>query len=1238
MRLTGLFQRDVTNRDATDNPLPLGAILGFAAGGGVLLFGALTFTLMYCARIKYRKQNGERMVLDADDEVTSGIRSTKPEMNIKNDASLSQSGSAKSSVSANWVDSDTRYAPPLVKPKAFQITGLRESWPLASLSTSPTQHQMTGSTLMATPGDDLAKGPVYTPSAANQWSQLPNLAVTKPVRGRPQSPLRGGQSFRISKSPTKRRYSRKSLSDNQLSSILRSTSQRLRDAQRRTKSSGSIFSQYSDLTPGDSPPSPPKTQESHEYLLSNRSGDNLSSDCVNSSVLDLFEATTPTNSPGRKARRSTGSGRMVGRSPLPSDFSDDDSVFQAQTPEIVSPASLTSPSKRNERSEISRRSCDSSLELESPISVKLRSESRTSIVAFGGRDIFVHQSTSLPESDPFISEDPEDSTQNFSAPKKSTALDIGQPPQAERKVVFGLELPVPFKSESGTPEEGGFPLRSVSGNINSPTRLSPFQYNHIPHLSLEIKTSPNPQRPVIFTSQAMHKANRARGHKRSKTVRLSSMQRPLSSYVVPEESELELSPTLNPDLPMLRFESPESTSSPGSPTSFYSKRTSATGSTRSPSIGGGTPHLSPFMQTAASEGDGSKETQPFMPSPNISANAHSYQISQPWASHAPHASHISRASHVSYSTMSFYEYYSSSTPGQKLVLQPSPPRSPEEQNKLRQAREFSSTMSSSGNPKFTESDIRNFDYPSPILPGLLPSTEKLSKSDDKFKDLQFQRRPVPLSFLPPSTESPRVSTQSILDRGRPKLAKRAVPRLHGPRSPPRPAHRDSLHASVAALRRMNSEVSTYSRAASVGDDDSPTMEALRGGGGRAREREGSEGRGGGRRYLAIDRNVRQSRDSNDTRVTSYSSTVRGRGRKERRDSIDLLGSKREKERGRERIRIAEERMSYNSSPTNGNGNSEHDELPRMDRDTYDQPSSPVNTLSSISSPITPSSVRDLAPTRTLSDRTKSIDSDEGFEIKSSGLKIQGLNFPVRNSEGSAIKESFQLPFALQSSATEKGSPEIKRPGIERPWSQIVAPPLMSMVRDEHESQLTMPQPVDKEVLKTPPRLEKNLSTIFDIYSDPSSMEKDKEEEQKILEGSLRRDKSRINDASRKTSAGASITPRPKERRRLESMGSPKAKVTSRRRAVTMAGSEKSTPVINRNSLGLFDPRGFLITTPSPSTGGNSAIKNGLGFSSPPVQMRYDKDGFLIPSPAAWGLAGGENVSSSGRRGVMENMI
>lgn len=751
--------------------LSTGAIIGIAIGGGAIVFGVLTFMLIRLARKRHRR-NDIRRTLDLDaDEVTDEMRSTALSDIYLNNPPKRPIYTAEQHAQSGWVEKDPQRGPMSSEinllPPSYHITGLRDSWPLVSL-TSPLAPQMTPDGKPISPS--MAEASFYAAAAAAK-ADLPFPQPSEQSHtGTPS--LSVGASIRHSQSAQplalpdrKRSFNRRSVSDNQLTSILRSTSQRLRDAQRRPMSRAmSVLSQVSGQPPEGKLPSPPKMPAggSHEALVTTDQTEDYA-ESVKSSVLDMF-STSP--SPGKMVSRSAGSGITRGRTPPAENLSDDDSMYGGATPDMVIPAALTSPSKNRVRSEQRHRMRISSAE--SPVSIKIRENNRTSTAAFGGRDIFTdaqgpkQRSTSN-------SSIPQDTIQKSTGGQSLRTRDRRM--GTERKTTFGHDQPS-VRSESPT-----LPLQTVSGNKPSPNAafpgdkllMHPFQWTK--DTQLVVKRSPNPQKPTI---------SKMRGHQRSKTIRLSGLP-VLPRYVdaLVEESESELSPKVD-NFAAARNTSkmskliipPKSDKAPESPISEYSK----VNTSRPPSI-------AQFPAFLGAPGPSNPQTL----SPALSGADESRHKSSP-----------------SYSaTMSFYGLYSSDDiTGQDTAGIPaSPPRSPEQKKQFRQGRLLSISQS---NPVFR--------FPPPDV----------SEDPGLTQELTSQK----ITTEPPSPFDGPAST----DRPLFSIAPPTISRLHGPRNPPRHVPRDSMQYSVGLLRRMNSDVSYVSNAGSLGDEGSPTLPVLRGGG------------------------------------------------------------------------------------------------------------------------------------------------------------------------------------------------------------------------------------------------------------------------------------------------------------------------------------------------------------------------------------------------------------------------
>ncbi|KAI9744156.1 MAG: hypothetical protein M1818_002308 [Claussenomyces sp. TS43310] len=765
--------------------LSQGDIVGIAVAGGFVIFGVLTLMLMHVARKHHRRKYVRRPLdLDTDTEVTQDVRSIMPAEMVSTRSinkpfittdKINSAAGRREVAKREPMSSRTNLVPP-----SYHITGLRDSWPLVSMNQSPEVPMTLDGRLLEPNSPEAA----YYAAATTTLLRPPEQVHSR-VSGL-NTNMRPSQSAQLSVFTDKRRsFGRRSVSENQLTSILRSTSQRLRDVRRRPVSRAlSILSQGSGQPPEEKLPSPPKNThgDSREVLVTLDQTEDYA-ESVKSSVLDMFSRTP---SPARKVSRNAGSGKRQGRAPPVVDVSDDDSMYGANTPDIVIPAALTSPSKSKVRMEQRLKMRISSAE--SPVSIKIREDNRTSNSAFGGRDIFGNSQTAGQarlNDDPFVSKEssrrPLNDKSSYNEDKYCSS---------HGKAAFGQDSSL--RSESPI-----LPLKVLSGNISHPNNafpgdkllMNPFSWTN--DTQLVVKKSPSPQKPAI---------SRLRGHQRSKTIRLSGLLTQNVESVV-EESENELYPKFEvaPTTIRLVDSVPDlsAKATPGSPTSDYSRiRTS-----RPPSVA----RFSTFLGASADS------TQNGLSSSLVKTEEHTP------ATHS--------------TTMSFYNLYSSQdAPGvTPSALPTSPPRSLKEKN-VRHGRDPSISGSRSpGNASFT--------FPAPSVPVLempLHGPTVLKSSNE------------PLSPFdgPVSGDRPLFT-----------IAPPSISRVHGPRSPPRSISRDSMQYSIVLLRRMNSDVSFVSDAGSPGDEGSPTLPALRGGG-------ISPTKKGGKKpsncYLSMGRHVRTS--------------------------------------------------------------------------------------------------------------------------------------------------------------------------------------------------------------------------------------------------------------------------------------------------------------------------------------------------------------------------------------------
>ncbi|PBP23626.1 hypothetical protein BUE80_DR005325 [Diplocarpon rosae] len=533
--------------------LTLGAIVGIAVGGALLLFAILAALGIGHVKRKHRrekKQNRSEASEDGsgDMDFKTAIRCTRPpEVGLGRRSLLKPFLPAADGDRQNWAKDDGLQMPPIAKSKSvkqrgfFRTPSIRDSWPL--MSNKPLGFLPNHSSMMLRP----VAPPGYV---------LPDPKW--PKRTASQMRRKNSQDSTKSASPTRIRYPmavtpyrkihRRSTSENQLSTILRSTSQRLKSAQRQSLTRTlSTMGRFPGLPPSQRLPTPPrKAAESQEGLI-----DTEIVESVGSSIYDTYARTpSPTKkrqesgcqrSPTRSSGHSPTSSLRVSptrtparpKSPTPSAESRD-SLCEIETPDLVIPSALTSPSKIGSRG-AKRQPVRISAATAKDISSMIYQKSRASTLSTGANTqiLDVPQHISL-TGDPFYS-----SVRSSKPRGPSHHSQIQGPrPLYIRKATFGqeatLDRPASFSS----------PLRDVSGNAQTPPKKALPE----PAVTLDTDTNPfqwSPQEAMQTRgTQTSPKrlASRIKGHKRSNVIRMSNLSRPTSTVdVVPEEPE-EVSP------------------------------------------------------------------------------------------------------------------------------------------------------------------------------------------------------------------------------------------------------------------------------------------------------------------------------------------------------------------------------------------------------------------------------------------------------------------------------------------------------------------------------------------------------------------------------------------------------------------------------------------------------------------------------------------------------------------------
>ncbi|PMD12877.1 hypothetical protein NA56DRAFT_450712 [Hyaloscypha hepaticicola] len=511
--------------------LSMPAIIGIAVAAAMFIFALLALSAMLFARRKRRLEmiRMSEVKRDGMEEMDLGkaLRSTRPpDICFSRRLFVNSVLPHETGISSyNWASEDLAQNPSMIKVKrrsthlgSMRRSDTRDSWPLASNNqlSKLEGHSTMGQSQVAPPGyvvEDL---------------KLPRRSGSRVSRMRsPISPVRTNLDLAGSFFPDAtplRTLHRRSHSENHLSTILRSTSKRHKAAHRRSLArTMSALGRYPGSPPTERLPTPPGrvTTDSHKALVREQN-----TESVAGFVCDLHR-TRSMSPPKRYLGRSSRPVPPRSNSPTTSNESRD-SLCGTKTPDLVIPASLTSPSRHLQAE--SPHKIQLSTESERHSSVRIHNNTRASLEAIGGQDFLVQkrgiQRISL-ASDPFYS------VVKSSKPIIPNTQIQGPRPQQPlyiRKAILG--------QEESTERPQGFcsPLKDVSGNVQhtpkssqseSPT-TNPFHWSSQEAMQTRtIQTSPVSKRPRY----------RRKGHKRSNVIR-RSVPRPLSSVeVVPEEPD-----------------------------------------------------------------------------------------------------------------------------------------------------------------------------------------------------------------------------------------------------------------------------------------------------------------------------------------------------------------------------------------------------------------------------------------------------------------------------------------------------------------------------------------------------------------------------------------------------------------------------------------------------------------------------------------------------------------------------
>lgn len=547
--ITDAVKRQADGGSAIDTTtLPIGAIIVIAIIGSALLFGVLTTIVMEVLRSRYKRKKRPRdldLSDDNDEDIRDALRSTRPpdiglEARIQHKPPYAATGSRATA----WPE-PRFYGPQLDNPVsmppayAFEITGLRDSWPMVGwVQSHPNMPQYINKhpTINSANVENRTSYSAFLYSADNEpaW---PQPTFSRPgsitVRTDRRSNRWSNHSAKSSVTSLERLLAnRKSVSDGQLTSILRSTSQRLKAARRRPISRTMNFlSEVSDISPAAQPPSPSRDQNGDGPVVL---VDNDYVSLVDSVPSSILNRASQTPDPQKMILRTAESVQEIEKrtSPMASELSEVDSLCSSKIPDSYIPAALSSPSKRGvEVGQGHEMSISSTVD---PLT-GIDQDEGWPLVALADDSGNANPSLSNSLSsanDPFLSVDTTTKRRlNSKSPKGPRPLTKRNTAIQQNSKTDGWEVPFPR-------------LRPMSGNLKSPNQLnlgpvvsatetqeSSFYWSA--HFSKSLALYSN-QKPT---------GTRQKGHKRSSTVRLSNLSRPASVSVILEESEKGTAPT-----------------------------------------------------------------------------------------------------------------------------------------------------------------------------------------------------------------------------------------------------------------------------------------------------------------------------------------------------------------------------------------------------------------------------------------------------------------------------------------------------------------------------------------------------------------------------------------------------------------------------------------------------------------------------------------------------------------------
>ncbi|EPE33511.1 hypothetical protein GLAREA_06524 [Glarea lozoyensis ATCC 20868] len=744
------------------------AVIGIAIVGAVVLFVVACLLLVRHARNKDRLERARILeeVQEAEEQMDSKgavLSISAPDISHGRRRSVGMyEPRGGRMVYSEWEGIDPFQGPQLAprtteeaQCKPTRTSRIRDSWPLTNipLSVLPGQATMTLNQV-APPGylvEEKSRWPRRAGSARNS-----RTTVVVPSSGSFSQPLSEDPT---TPTPRSRRphLRRRSSTGTQMSRILRSTSQRLKPAQRHSLTrSLSTFARLPGSPPKQRLPTPPngkKPNESSEGLV----GATLF-ESPSSSLLDAFMRSP---SPDKTGADRLGKFDRDGTRSSGSSVISDDSLCEMQPSEMVVPGILTSPNKQNiPPTPRYRMTMPANSRLPSQGTVHVNTNQTATDRSPKEPEIEKNQEQRISSSgDPFYS------CVRSGKPGFPKTSQTGLRPLYIRKATFGQE------TTTERPASYTSPLQDISGNVQLPQRKSLSQLSTSTTESNPFQWSPQEAMQERPRQRSPPKnGSKAKGHKRSNVVRMSNLIRPPSAINVQpglEESEDETSESQFDIPPTAPLHLVEWSKSPSLASPAFSRQSSV----RPPSVATFNPTLV-IPELKPHSADEAEDENQYPQSPTLSDGNY----------------------YTENGGNSEEEFFQSKRPAippknqRRNTVAVSAKRSSPNQNKKPHDRSQSANLTVS----FSEPE-KLISFLPPVLS--LGTVKPRYSSTIVISGTKLESLPT---FLAP-----------------PLLTMPIPGHLTGPRDLPSrtsssPPPREPLHTSICMLRRMNSEISRYS--------------------------------------------------------------------------------------------------------------------------------------------------------------------------------------------------------------------------------------------------------------------------------------------------------------------------------------------------------------------------------------------------------------------------------------------